>query len=48
MGHDMRSHLRSEVHGYLAQPWLAPAGAAPIDKASVEQRIRDAKQKLPE
>jgi predicted amidohydrolase len=48
VGHDMRSHLRSEVHGYLAQPWLAAASAAPIDKASIEKRIGDAKRKLPE
>jgi formamidase len=48
VGHDMRSHLRSEVHGYLAKPWLAPAGSAPIDKAAIEKRIRDAKHRLPE
>jgi formamidase len=46
VGHDMRSHLRSEVHGYLAKPWLAPAGAATIDKASIEKRIGNAKRKL--
>jgi predicted amidohydrolase len=46
VGHDMRSHLRSEVHGYLAKPWLAPAGDATIDKASIEKRIGNAKRKL--
>jgi predicted amidohydrolase len=46
VGHDMRSHLRSEVHPYLGKPWLAPAGADPIDKASIEKRIRHAKRKL--
>lgn len=45
-GHDMRAHLRSEVHPYLAKPWLAPAGGGPIDKAAIEKRIRHAKRKL--
>ncbi len=46
LGHDMRSHLRSEVHGYLARPWLAAAGDATIDKSTIEKRIRNAKRKL--
>jgi formamidase len=45
-GHDMRSHLRSEVHGYLAKSWLAPGGEGVIDNAGIEGRIRRAKRKL--
>lgn len=45
IGHDMRAHLRTEAHTYLRQPWLARAGTTPIDKASIEDRIRDAKRR---
>ncbi|HEY3178220.1 MAG TPA: nitrilase-related carbon-nitrogen hydrolase [Casimicrobiaceae bacterium] len=47
-GHDMRSHLRSEVHDYLRREWLAPGGAGTLDKDGIERRIRDAKRKLAE
>jgi predicted amidohydrolase len=47
IGHDMRSHLRSEVHTYLSQPWLAPEGGGAIGKDTLERRIRDGKRKLP-
>src|SRR2546426_261625 len=46
-GHDMRAHLRSEVHDYLRRTWLAPGGHKPIEKSRIERRIRDAKRKLP-
>ena len=45
-GHDMRAHLRSEVHSYLNKSWLAPGGTEPLDKESIERRIDDAKRKL--
>jgi hypothetical protein len=45
-GHDMRAHLRSEVHGYLGRTWLAPGGRKPLDKTRIEQRILNAKRKL--
>ena len=38
-GHDMRSHLRSEVHDYLGQPWLPPADAHPLTGETIRQRI---------
>ncbi len=46
-GHDMRSHLRSEIHTYAAQPMLARAGDQPIDIDSLNVRIAEAKQRLP-
>ena len=45
-GHDMRAHLRSEVHDYLRRGWLAPGGPAPIAQENIERRIADAKRKL--
>ena len=39
IGHDMRSHLRSEVHNYLGQPWLPPADAHPLTGAAIRERI---------
>ena len=45
-GHDMRAHLRSEVHGYLKQSWLAPGGSDTLTKDGIERRIDDAKRKL--
>lgn len=44
-GHDLRSHLRSEVHGYLAKSYLAPGGEA-LTVASNNKRIQEAKEKL--
>jgi formamidase len=46
VGHDMRAHLRSELHGYLRQTWLAPGGQKSLDKSRIERRIRNAKRKL--
>jgi formamidase len=45
--HDMRAHLRTEAHSYLRRSWLAPGGQPTLDKPSIEQRIRDAKGRLP-
>ncbi|MHC4946641.1 MAG: nitrilase-related carbon-nitrogen hydrolase [Planctomycetota bacterium] len=46
LGHDMRAHLRPEVHPYLAEPGLAPAGEHPIDLEQLRRRIREAKQRI--
>jgi predicted amidohydrolase len=50
VGHDMRAHLRAELHTYLGQAWLAPAGADqhPLELTQIRSRIRDAKGRLPE
>src|SRR5712671_4706489 len=45
-GHDMRAHLRSEVHRYLERSWLAPGGSRELGQESIERRIGDAKKKL--
>jgi predicted amidohydrolase len=46
-GHDMRAHLRSEIHSYLNRPYLEPARAdEPLTKSSLEQRIACAKGRL--
>jgi predicted amidohydrolase len=47
VGHDMRSHLRSEVHDYLSKPHLAPAGneARRFTRSAIEERIADAKRR---
>jgi predicted amidohydrolase len=47
VGHDMRAHLRSELHGYMGRTWLAPGGPKSLDKSRIERRIRNAKRKLP-
>jgi predicted amidohydrolase len=47
LGHDMRAHLRSEIHPYLATPRLAPASAGETPSIEGhEERIRDAKKRL--
>ena len=50
VGHDMRAHLRAELHTYLGQTWLAPAGADqhPLNPRRIRSRIRDAKGRLPD
>jgi hypothetical protein len=45
-GHDMRAHLRSEVHDYLHRGWLAPGGKHELSQKNIERRIADAKKKL--
>ena len=39
VGHDMRSHLRSEVHTYLEQPWLPSAASHPLTGEEIRERI---------
>lgn len=46
-GHDMRGHLRTEVHTYLQRPGLAPAAGHPIDMHGLRERIREARRRLP-
>ncbi len=45
-GHDMRAHLRSEVHGYLQTPWLAAASKHPITGADIRQRMAETRRRL--
>jgi predicted amidohydrolase len=48
VGHDMRAHLRSELHGYLTAAHLEPArdGDHPLDDAGLRRRITSAKRGL--
>lgn len=43
-GHDMRTHLRTELYTYLDSPRLPPAGSGVIDIASLERRIATARR----
>jgi predicted amidohydrolase len=45
IGHDMRSHLRSEIHPYMKRPILAPADSKdhPLTDATIRKRIAEAK-----
>jgi predicted amidohydrolase len=45
-GHDMRAHLRSEVHGYLGRRWLAPAEEHPVTAQSLRRRIDESRRRL--
>ena len=45
-GHDMRAHLRSSAHPYSSRDYLQPAGNQTPGIDSLNQRIRDAKQRL--
>jgi len=45
MGHDLRGHLRSEIHPYMKQSYLAPAGPG-LNIESNNERIRGAKERL--
>jgi hypothetical protein len=46
-GHDMRSHLRSEMYRYLDHPWFPGASPAehPLTAESIRDRIRIAKER---
>jgi formamidase len=48
VGHDMRAHLRTEVHPYMKGSFLEAAGAnaQPLTGAAIRQRIADAKERL--
>ena len=45
-GHDMRAHLRPEIHDYLRRSRLEPAGDNTIDGESLRKRIAQAKKTL--
>ena len=45
MGHDLRSHLRSEIHPYLNQGYLTAAGSD-LNIESNNERIHSAKRRL--
>jgi predicted amidohydrolase len=49
IGHDMRAHLRSEVHTYLNGQYLSPAapGEHPLRDDCIRRRIADARRRLP-
>lgn len=47
-GHDMRSHLRTEVHTYMRRQHLAPGGAMPPTIDGLRQRIAAARARLEE
>jgi hypothetical protein len=42
----MRAHLRPEIHPYMRNSYLPPAGAGRIDDESLRQRIRTAKERV--
>ncbi len=44
-GHDMRSHLRSELHGYLSRSWFPRAARHPISADELRLRIADAQRR---
>jgi predicted amidohydrolase len=48
IGHDLRAHLRSEIHSYLERQYLAPAGSASISIDKLKDRIAIAKRRLDE
>lgn len=50
IGHDMLSHLRSEIHPYMNKQYLAPAliSDQALTCESIRQRIADAKKRLGE
>ena len=45
-GHDFRAHLRTEVHSYMDQQYLPPAGDEAISVQTLQERIAAAKRKL--
>ena len=46
-GHDIRAHLRREIHGYTNEKYLAPADGEAISIDSLNARIATAKKRLP-
>ena len=45
LGHDMRGHLRSEIHPYLSEGFLRPSDTE-LSIETNNQRIREAKRRL--
>ncbi len=50
VGHDMRAHLRSELHTYARRAWLAPPepGEHPLNAEGIRRRIAEARRRLGE
>ncbi len=50
VGHDILSHLRSEIHPYMNKQYLAPAlkNDQPLTGENIRQRIADAKKRVGE
>ncbi|MFK7886474.1 MAG: nitrilase-related carbon-nitrogen hydrolase [Gammaproteobacteria bacterium] len=46
-GHDIRSHFRREIHGYLDRSYLCPQESGTITIEGLGQRIASAKKKIP-
>lgn len=47
IGHDMRAHLRSEIHPYLNNRYFAMAGNdSPLSDQSIRRRIEDSRRRL--
>jgi formamidase len=46
-GHDMRAHLRSEIHDYARQGYLPRGGNAELSIEDIDRRIAAGKRKLP-
>ena len=46
IGHDMRGHLRTEVHPYMTRRYMPPAGAHPIDAESIRARIEQGRARV--
>jgi predicted amidohydrolase len=46
LGHDMRAHLRTEVHDYLNTPRLQRGGGGDIQIDALKQRIQNSKKRL--
>ena len=46
VGHDMRAHLRTEVHDYMNTTRLAPATGHPLTAESIRRRIADSQRRL--
>jgi predicted amidohydrolase len=47
-GHDLRGHLRSELHNYLGRSWLPPAlpGGHPHNTEQILDRIAEGKRRI--
>jgi formamidase len=47
-GHDMRSHLRTEIHTYMETPRLPRGGDGPVTVEGLKERITAAKKSFPD
>jgi predicted amidohydrolase len=45
IGHDTRSHLRSEIHTYLEQPYMPRATQQPLTGDSIRERIEQGRRR---